>query len=91
MNKVVQSEVETVKDLKRFGRAARGASKILANALTGQKNESLLAMARNDSFFWLVGAFAKIFEAARAACPNLLRSTVVSASDWTTLFIFSIS
>ncbi len=41
-------------DLKRFGRAARAASKMLANAPTGQKNESLRAMAetirtRSDS------------------------------------------
>ncbi|SVB28260.1 uncharacterized protein METZ01_LOCUS181114, partial [marine metagenome] len=46
MNKVVQSEAETTVDLKRFGEAARAASKILANALTDQKNESLRAMAK---------------------------------------------
>ena len=46
MNKVVQSEAETAIDLKRFGRAARAASKILANAPTGQKNESLRVVAK---------------------------------------------
>jgi len=46
MNKVVQSEAETVVDLKRLGRAARAASKILANAPTGQKNEFLRAVAK---------------------------------------------
>ena len=46
MNKVVQSEAETTVDLKRFGQAARVASKILANAPTDQKNESLRAMAK---------------------------------------------
>ena len=46
MNKVVQSETETAVDLKRLGRAARAASKILANAPTGQKNESLRAIAK---------------------------------------------
>ena len=46
MNKVVQSEAEATVDLKRFGQAARAASKILANAPTDQKNESLRAMAK---------------------------------------------
>ena len=46
MNKVVQSEAEMAVDLKRLGRAARAASKILANAPTGQKNEFLRAMAK---------------------------------------------
>ena len=46
MNKVVRSEAETAIDLKQFGRAARAASKILANAPTGQKNELLRAVAK---------------------------------------------
>ena len=46
MNKVVQSEAETAIDLKRLGRAARAASKILANAPTGQKNELLRTVAK---------------------------------------------
>jgi glutamate-5-semialdehyde dehydrogenase len=46
MNKVVGSETETTVDLKHFGRSARAASKILANAPTDQKNESLRAMAK---------------------------------------------
>ena len=46
MNKVVQSEAEAVVGLKQLGRAARAASKIMANAPTGQKNELLRAVAK---------------------------------------------
>ena len=46
MNKAVRSDAETTVDLKRLGRAARAASKILANAPTGQKNELLRAVAK---------------------------------------------
>ena len=46
MNKVVKSGTETAVDLKGLGRAARAASKVMANASTGQKNEFLRAMAK---------------------------------------------
>jgi glutamate-5-semialdehyde dehydrogenase len=46
MNKVVQSEAKKNVDLKQLGRAARTASKILTNAPTCQKNESLRAVAK---------------------------------------------
>ena len=46
MNKVVKSGTETAVDLKGLGRAARAASKVMANASTGQKNELLRAMAK---------------------------------------------
>jgi glutamate-5-semialdehyde dehydrogenase len=46
MNKVVQSEAKHSFDLGNLGRAARAASKILLNAPTNQKNESLLAVAK---------------------------------------------
>ena len=46
MNKVVKYGTETAVDLKGLGRAARAASKVMANASTGQKNEFLRAMAK---------------------------------------------
>ena len=63
----------------------------VSGRIESERVRMVSAMARNDSFFWPVGAFANIFEAARAARPIRLRSTAISASDWTTLFIFSIS